>query len=116
MAAPGTPAAPAAPAEHRDWQGTMVPPEVHDALSKKWRGQPGIAARQAAPPPRRRTRTAAGGRRFRCSRRLSSFFWLVWLMWDVHLDEICRLARFNQAKAHVPFDPPCNYRRNYSDL
>ena len=48
MAAPAKPAAPAAPAEHRDWQGTTVPPEVHDALSKKWRGQPGIAARQAA--------------------------------------------------------------------
>ena len=48
MAPPVTPAAPAVPAEHRDWQGTMVPPEVHDALSKKWRGQPGIAARQAA--------------------------------------------------------------------
>jgi hypothetical protein len=52
-------------------------------------------------------------------RRLSSafwFFWLVGLMWDVHLDEIYRLARFNQAKAHAPFAPPCNYRRNYSDL
>ena len=48
MAAPVTPAAPAVPAEHRDWQGTMVPPEVHGALSKKWRGQPGIVARQAA--------------------------------------------------------------------
>ena len=70
----------------------------------------------SSPPQGGRTRTAAGGRRLCCSRRLSSAFWLVGLMWDVHLDEIYRLARFNQAKAHVPFAPFCDYRRNYSEL
>ena len=47
--------------------------------------------------------------------RLRCLWWCL-AMWDVHLDEPRRLACFNRAKRHVAFDPPRNYRRNYSDL
>ena len=40
-------AAPADYAQHKDWKGTKVPPNVLTALETKWRGQSGIGAKQA---------------------------------------------------------------------
>ena len=42
-----TPAPPADYAQHKDWKGTKVPPNVFTALETKWRGQSGIGAKQA---------------------------------------------------------------------
>jgi len=36
-----------ATAEPKDWHGTPVPDEVYHALTTTWRGQTGIAAKQA---------------------------------------------------------------------